>query len=47
MKILFEETENIKYLFLRFDIQDGERIHQHKVFIQTKVVDYFTAKLKE
>ena len=23
MEILFEETENIKYLFLRFDIQEG------------------------
>lgn len=36
MEILFEETENIKYLFLRFDIQDGERTHQHKVLTQTR-----------
>ena len=34
-----KEIENIKYLFLRFDIQDGERTHQHKVLIQTKAFD--------
>jgi len=39
METLSEETENIKYLFLRFDIQDGERTHQHKVLIQTKAFD--------
>lgn len=39
MEILFEETENIKYLFLRFDIQDGERTHQHKILTQTKAVN--------
>ena len=34
-----KKTENIKYLFLRFDIQDGERTHQHRVLIQTKAID--------
>ena len=39
MKNSIIKTENIKYLFLRFDIQDGERTHQHKVLTQTKAVD--------
>lgn len=34
-----QTKDNTTYIFLRFDIQDGERTHQHKVLFQTRATN--------